>query len=137
MQSPQLRALGPTVRLLAVFIDGVAAYGAYCPQVEARIESARLVESGRGITLSRSERTMSELGWRSAADIFDRAGIPEKHREVVSWALWGDPEKPRGKYFTIREISKMTNHPPRTVWRWLADDMPKLRRLAEVYETAA
>lgn len=132
MISPQLRALGPTIRILAVYLDAIAAYGDNCPEVEARLESAILAESGRGRTLSWAEQTMTELGWRSPEDILNRAGIPEKHHRVIELACWGDPTKHKGRMFTIREIAHMTNHPERTVKLWLSVDMPKLRKLNEV-----
>lgn len=134
MNSPQLRALGPQIRILAVYIDAIAAYGRYCEQVQARLDTAWLSESrsGDGWQVTATERRMSERGWRSADDIFDEAGIPDKHRRVIELALWGDPKKHKGRMFNTRELAEMTGHPTRTVELWLHDDMPKLRRLAEI-----
>lgn len=132
MNSPQLRALGPEIRILAVFVDAVAAYGHYCEAVQARVETAMLTEarSGDGWQVTSAERMMGERGWRSADDIFNEADIPEKHRRVVELALWGDPTKHKGRMFTTREIANMTGHPERTVRLWLASDIPKLETLA-------
>ena len=132
MISPQLRALGAEIRVLAVFVDAVAAYGRYCEQVQARLDTAWLCEarSGDGWQITSTERMMGERGWRSADDIFDRAGVPEKHRRVVELALWGNPRKHKGREFTTREIAEMTGHPERTVKLWLSTDMPKLELLA-------
>lgn len=139
MNSPQLRALGPHIRVLAVFIDGIAAYGRYCEAVQARLDTAWLNEarSGDGWQVTSAERMMGERGWRSADDIFNEADIPDKHRRVVELALWGDPTKHKGRMFTTREIAEMTNHPKRTVELWLHEDMPRLVRLAEVAEITA
>lgn len=132
MNSPQLRAIGPVIRILAVYIDAIAAYGDHCPAVDGRIESAILAESGRGKTLSWAEQTMAERGWRTPEEIFNAAGIPDKHRRVIELACWGDPTKHKGRMFTTREIASMTGHPERTVMRWLSEDMPRLRLLGEV-----
>lgn len=132
--SPQLRALGPHIRILAVYIDAIATYGHYCAQVQARLDTAWLneVRSGDGWQVTSTERIMGERGWHSADDIFNEADIPEKHRRVVELALWGDPTKHKGRMFTTREIAEMTNHPKRTVELWLHEDMPRLRALAEI-----
>ena len=132
MNSPQLRAVGPVIRILAVYIDAIAAYGDECPAVDARVETAILIESGRGRTLSWAEQTMFERGWRSPEQIMNAAGIPEKHHRVIELACWGDPEKHKQRMFTVREIADLTGHPQRTVMRWLAEDMPRLRALGEV-----
>lgn len=129
MISPQLRALGPMIRILAVYLDAVAAYGDHCPAVDARLESAFLAESGHGRTLSWAQQTMAEYGWNSPEDIMNRAGIPEKHHRVIELACWGDPSKHKQRMFTTREIAHMTGHPERTVRLWLSADMPKLRDL--------
>lgn len=130
--SPQLRALGAEIRVLAVFVDAVAAYGWYCEQVQARLDTAWLNEarSGDGWQVTSTERMMGERGWRSADDIFNEADIPEKHRRVIELALWGDPTKHKGRYFSTREIAEITGHPERTVKLWLHLDVPKLRRLS-------
>ena len=131
MTSPQLRAIGAEIRVLAVLIDAVAAYGVYNEAVQARIDTAWLCESrsGAGWQVTPAERMMAERGWRSAEDIFNEAGIPDKHRRVVELALWGNPKKHKGREFTIREIAQYTGHPSRTVDNWLSEDMPRLRAL--------
>src|SRR5690348_11920107 len=40
-ESPHL-ALGRDVRLLVVFLDGIAAYGRYCEEVQGRVDTAIL-----------------------------------------------------------------------------------------------
>jgi hypothetical protein len=137
--SPQLRALSPELRVLAVYIDAIAAYGHDCPQVWARVDTAWLCEarSGDGWQVSPGEKIMTSRGWRSADDIFNEAGVPEKHRRVVELALWGNPQKHKGREFTIREIAEMTGHPWRTVQNWLSEDMPRLARLAAELEAVA
>jgi DNA-directed RNA polymerase specialized sigma24 family protein len=137
--SPQLRAIGPDIRVLAVLIDAIAAYGRYCEQVQARIDTAWLTESRSGVgwQVTPAERMMAERGWHSAEDIFNEAGIPDKHRRVVELALWGDPTKHKGRMFTTREIAEMTGHPERTCKLWLSMDMPRLRTLAAALESVA
>jgi hypothetical protein len=134
--SPQLRALGPDMRLLAVFIDAVAAYGEYCPQVQARVDSAMLAEraDGEGWHEDAAQRTLRARGWKDADAIYNAAGIPEKHRPVIDLALYGNPAR-RGRGhrredeeggFSDAEIARLTGHPTRTVQLWLHDDLPKL-----------
>jgi hypothetical protein len=137
--SPQLRALGPHIRVLAVFLDGIAAYGRYCEAVQARVDTAWLNEarSGDGWQVTPGERVMAERGWRTAEDIFNEAGIPEKHRRVVEYALIGRPKGGGRGMFTHREIAKMTGHPLRAVRDWLDTDMPRLERLAASLELQA
>jgi hypothetical protein len=140
--SPQLRALGPDIRLLAVFIDAVAAYGEYCPQVQARVDSAMLAEraDGEGWHEDAAQRTLRARGWRDADGIYNAAGIPEKHRPVIDLALYGDPRR-RGRGhrredleggFSDSEIARLTGHPERTVRLWLHDDLPRLLDLGEL-----
>jgi hypothetical protein len=137
--SPQLRALSPELRVLAAYIDAYIAYGRNCPQVEAVVETAWLNEarSGDGWQVTPGERIMTSRGWRSADDIFNEAGVPEKHRRVVELALWGNPQKHKGREFTISEIAEMTGHPWRTVQNWLREDMPRLEHLAAELEAVA
>jgi len=140
--SPQLRALGPDIRLLAVFIDAIAAYGRYCTQVQGRVDSAVLTEAedGEGWHEDHAQRTLTEYGWRDANGIYNAAGIPEKHRPVIDLALYGDPrQRGRGRRredleggFSDKEIARLTGHPERTVRLWLHDDLPKLLRLGEL-----
>lgn len=140
--SPQLRELGPDIRLLAVLIDAMAAYGQYCPQVQARVDSAMLAEreDGEGWHEDHAQRTLKEHGWRDADGIYNAAGIPEKHRPVIDLALYGDPRKRGiGKRredleggFSDKEIARLTGRDERTVRLWLHDDLPKLLELADL-----
>jgi len=116
-----------------VFLDAIAAYGHYCEQVQARVDTAMLAEreDGDGWNLTKAQRLLKKRGWNNAEGIYDAAGIPEKHRRVLDLAVWGDPGKHKGRMFTTREIAELTGHPERTVMRWLSDDMPRLRRLAD------
>lgn len=132
MISEQLRGAGPFIRVLAVYLDAIAAYGDHCAAVDARLETAILIESGHGKTQSWAEQTMAVYGWNSPEAIMNAAGIPEKHHRVIELACWGDPEKPKHRMFTVREIADLTGHPQRTVMRWLSEDMPRLRLLGEV-----
>ncbi len=132
MISPQLRALGFEIRLLAVFLDAIAAYGRYCIEVQGRVDTAVLVEGREeGWNEDRAARLMAERGWKGAEGIYDAAQIPEKHRRVMDLSLWRDhrPGKKRSGYFTVKEISDLTGHPIRTVELWLHDDRLKLDRL--------
>ena len=111
--SPQLRALGPDIRLLAVFLDAIAAYGHYCVEVQGRVDTAMLAEreDGEGWNLTKTQALLERRGWRNADGIYDAAGIPEKHRRVLDLALWGNPRKHKAREFTKREISDLTGHP--------------------------
>lgn len=134
--SPQLRALGPEIRLLAVFIDAIAAYGHYCTQVQARVDTAILAEreDGEGWNETWTKRTLKKRGWRDADAIYNAAGIPEKHRPVINLALYGDPDKRRRGHrredleggFSNAEIARLTRHPERTVRLWIHNDLPRL-----------
>jgi DNA-directed RNA polymerase specialized sigma24 family protein len=83
--SPQLRALGPDIRLLAVFIDAIAAYGEDCPQVQARVDSAMLAEreEGDGWREGDAARTMRQWGARDQHGIYAAAGLNKTETEVA------------------------------------------------------
>jgi DNA mismatch repair protein MutH len=130
--SPQLRALGVEIRLLAVLIDAIAAFGKYNEAVQARLDTALLTEKrGEGWNEDHASRVMAARGWKDAEGIYDAAQIPEKHRRVIDLALWqaGEPDTNRKGYFSLREIADLTGHPLRTVQLWVHDDIPKLKRL--------
>jgi hypothetical protein len=134
--SPQLRALGPDVRVLAVVIDVLISTGCetFKEAWEHRlVQTAILCESDsrEGWNEDHAARLLESRGWHNADGIYNAAGIPEKHRRVIDLALWqGDqPDQKRRGYFSLQEIADLTGHPLRTVQLWLHDDMPKLRRL--------
>jgi hypothetical protein len=135
--SPQLRALGADIRLLAVYLDAIAAYGFYCSQVQGRVDTALLTEQadGEGWNEDPNSRVMASRGWRDADGIYDAAGIPEKHRRVMDLVLFSDltqSDDPSGRRkggFSNAEIAHITGHPERTVKLWIHNDIPKLRRL--------
>lgn len=83
--SPQLRALGPDIKLLAVFIDAIAAYGEYCPQVQARVDSAILADraEGEGWREDHAARTMRQWGASDQQGIYRAAGLTEKQIEIA------------------------------------------------------
>lgn len=120
--SPQLRALGPDIRVLAVFVDAIAAFGGYCEQVQARIDTAWLIEaeSGEGWTSTPAERLMQRRGWKSTKDIYESADIKPNHWPVLELHTRG---------YDTREIANHTGLPLKTVWQWLDRDLIRLRNL--------
>ena len=83
--NPQLRALSPEIRLLAEFIDAIAAYGRYCLEVQARVDTAALAYSDKaeGWNLGTAERQMRQWGARDQYGIYSAAGLTERQQEVA------------------------------------------------------
>ena len=77
--SPQLRALGPTIRLLWYFID------AWADHNWGTFETALLAESDNeeGWNLDSAERQMREWGARDQYGIYNAAGLTERQAEVA------------------------------------------------------
>lgn len=113
--SPQLRALGPEIRILAAFID------AWADHNWAIWETALLTESkSEGWNFSKTERLLQRRGWRSVEDIYEAAGIQPNHWIVLDLDTRGYEE---------RDICRHTGHDRKTVYQWLERDRAKLRRL--------
>ena len=84
-QSPQLRALGSDIRILAVFLDAIMAYGWYCIEVQGRVDTALLAEGNEaeGWNLDSAERTMRGWGARDQYGIYSAAGLTRRQAEVA------------------------------------------------------
>jgi hypothetical protein len=82
--SPQLRALGPEIRVLAVFLDAIAAYGGYCAEVQGRVDTAVLCESDdhEGWHLNAAERSMAQWGAKDQYGVYQAAGLTKAEAEV-------------------------------------------------------
>lgn len=83
--SPQLRALGPEIRLLAEFLDAIAAYGRYCLEVQARVDTAALAYSDKaeGWNHDAAVRQLKEWGAKDQYGIYAAAGLSERQAEVA------------------------------------------------------
>ena len=115
-------------RLLGAFIDAVLAHGSLTDEALARIDTAIMREEGGGWNQSLTARVMSKRGWTSAEDIYDEAGVPDHHRDVIDLALYRDPKYIQSG-FTDEDIARYTGHPERTVRLWIYNGRERLRKL--------
>jgi DNA-directed RNA polymerase specialized sigma24 family protein len=83
-ESPHL-ALGRDVRLLVVFLDAIAAYERYGEQVQARVDTAMLVEreEGEGWRGSHAEQRLAEWGVVDQHGVYLLAGLTKRQKEVA------------------------------------------------------
>lgn len=82
--SVQLRALGAEIRLLAVFLDAIAAYGRYCIEVQGRVDTAILVEKrGEGLNEDHAGKRLREWGVTDQHGVYLLAGLTKRQTEVA------------------------------------------------------
>ena len=83
--SPQLKALGPDIRLLAVFMDAIAAYGWYCEAVQARVDTAVLIEREEGEDWrgSHADQRLKQWGVVDQHGVYLLAGLTKAESEVA------------------------------------------------------
>lgn len=116
--SPQLRALGPTIRLLAVFIDAWADWnwGAF--------ETALLIEGDReeGWNEDHAARTLRGWGVKDQHGVYLLAGLTKAEAEVA-FMIYDRQLEPI-------EVAKYLNRPATTVRVQLHRAQERLRRLA-------
>jgi hypothetical protein len=121
--SPQLRALGTEIRLLAILIDAVAAYGWYCDAVQARLDTALLTEKrGEGWNEDHAGRRLREWGVVDQHGVYLLAGLTKAEQEVAF--LHYD------RQLDSQEIGKLLVRPATTVRVQLHRAQERLRRLA-------
>jgi DNA-binding NarL/FixJ family response regulator len=121
--SPQLRALGTEIRLLAILIDAVAAYGWYCDAVQARLDTALLTEKrGEGWNEDHAGRRLREWGVVDQHGVYMVAGLTKRQTEVA-FMFYDRQLEPV-------EIAKYLKLDPHTVRVHLQAADERLRRLA-------
>lgn len=116
--SPQLRALGPTIRLLAVFID------AWADHNWGIWETALLVEGDReeGWNEDHAARTLRGWGVVDQHGVYLLAGLTKRQREVAFMAF--------DRQLEPSEIGKYLGLDAHTVRVHLQAAEERLRRLA-------
>ena len=125
MISPQLRALSPEIRLLAEFLDAIAAYGRYCLEVQARVDTAALsysADKGEGWNQAEPQRQMARWGAKDQHGIYAAAGLTKRQQEVA-FMFYDRQLEPS-------EIGKYLRLDPHTVRVHLQAAEERLRRLA-------
>jgi DNA-directed RNA polymerase specialized sigma24 family protein len=121
--SPQLRALGTEIRLLAVFLDAISAYGRYCVEVQGRVDTALLTEEhGEGWHGDHAVRTLREWGVVDQHGVYLVAGLTKRQTEVAF--MYYD------RQLEPVEIAKYLRLDPHTVRVHLQAAEERLRRLA-------
>lgn len=117
--SPQLRALGPTIRLLAVFID------AWADHNWGLFETALLVEGDReeGWNEDVTARQLREWGVKDQHGLYLLAGLTKAETDVA--LMFYD------RRLEPIEISRYLNRPATTVRVQLHRAQERLRRLAQ------
>ena len=121
--SPQLRALGPSIRTLAVFLDAIAAYGWYCAQVQARVDTALIVEGDResGWNDDHAARVLRAWGVVDQHGVYLLAGLTKAETEVAFLRY--------DRQLDTVEIARLLNRPAATVRVQLYRAHERLRRL--------
>ena len=124
--SPQLRALGPDVRILAALLD---AFIAGCEYIEDAwnhrlVRTAILAESGRreGFNEDQTTRTMRLWGAKDQHGIYNAAGLTKAEAEVAFLHF--------DRQLESQEIGKLLNRSAVTVRVQLHKAGERLRRLA-------
>ena len=130
--SPQLRALGPGIRILNALIDALI-LGAELENMwdHPLVKTAILVESGNresGWNEDLASRTMKQWGAKDQYGIYATAGLSDKEREVAFLHF--------DRQLDSREIGRYLNRSAVTVRVQLHKIREKLERLS-IWEVAA
>jgi DNA-binding CsgD family transcriptional regulator len=123
VMSPQLRALGSEIRVLAQFLDAIAAYGKYCIEVQGRVDTAWLTEKrGEGWNEDHANKRLREWGVTDQHGVYLLAGLTKRQTEVAF--MYYD------RQLEPSEISKYLRIDAHTVRVHLQAVDERLRRLA-------
>lgn len=126
MMSPQLRALGPDVRILCAFIDALILGCASFDEAwdHPLVKTQRLIETGsrEGWNEDHAVRTMRQWGARDQYGIYAAAGLTKAEQEVAF--LFYD------RQLEPVEIANLLRRPSTTVRVQLFRGRERLRRLA-------